>query len=381
MDWSQLSQSLLDLLGTELIAIGNAVLTAGEALGFVVVVLGSWLLAGVLRGIARRIFSAESKEEEGALKVAEPVVFFGVLVAGILAGAQVLGLSWRFVQAAINEELFTISNASVTPSTIAVFAIIVGITWGISRVARRATARSLRTREVDTGTVAIAQRLLHYVIMAVGLALALDNLGVNLAALFAAGAVFAVGIGFAMQNIAQNFVSGLILLVERSIKPGDVVEVEGVVVSVSSMGIRSTVARTRDDEEIIIPNSHLVQNSVKNYTFQDSLYRLRTLVGVEYRSDMNQVLQVLEDAVKEIDWRIRSREPVVLLREFADSAVTFEVSVWMNDPWTAPRARSKLNQTVWWALKDAGITIAFPQIDVHFDPVVEEAVEHLPKAS
>lgn len=381
MDWSQLVQRALDLLGTDLISLGGAALAVGEALGFIVVVLLSWVLAGVLRGLTRRIFSAESEEEEGALPLVEPVVFFGVLLVGVMAGTQILGLDWGFVRAAINEEIFTVSNASITPSTIVVFAVIVAVTWGVSRVARRATGRSLRAREVDSGTVAIAQRLLHYGIMAVGLALALDNLGINLAALFAAGAVFAVGIGFAMQTITQNFVSGLILLVERSIKPGDVVEVEGRVVSVSHMGIRSTVARTRDDEEVIIPNSSLVQNTVKNYTFQDSLFRLRTTVGVTYGSDMKKVHEVLLKTAEDAEWRIPARDPVVLLREFGDSAVVFDVSVWMNDPWTGPRARSQLNQALWWALKDADVTIAFPQLDVHFDPVVEKAVEGLPRAS
>lgn len=378
MDWSQLSERALDLLDTPLIRLGEAELTTGEATGFVVVLLFSWIVAGALRGVVRRVFSAQSEEEEGALIVVEPVVFFGVLVAGVLIGAQVLGLDWTFLRAAINSQLLTISGSVVTPATIGVFALIVALTWGLSRLARRTTARSLRARQVDPGTVAITQRLLHYGVMAVGLAVALDNLGVNLAALFAAGAVFAVGIGFAMQNIAQNFVSGLILLVERSIKPGDVVEADGRVVTVSHMGIRATVARTRDEEEIIIPNSTLVQNAVKNYTYQDSVYRLRTTVGVTYGSDMKEVLEVLGSAAADVDWRIPSRDPVVLLREFSDSAVTFEVSVWMNDPWTAPRAHSALNQKVWWALKDAEITIAFPQLDVHFD---ESAIERLPRAS
>jgi small-conductance mechanosensitive channel len=378
MDWSQLTERTLDLLDTPLLQLGDAVLTAGEATGFVVILLVSWIIAAALRRLVRRVFSAQSDEEEGALVVVEPVVFFGVLIGGVLIGASVLGIDWSFVNAALNSPLVTISGSAVTPSTIAVFALIVAVSWGLSRLARRATARSLKARQVDAGTVAITQKLLHYGVMAVGLAVALDNLGVNLAALFAAGAVFAVGIGFAMQNIAQNFVSGLILLVERSIKPGDVVEVEGRVVSVSKMGIRATVARTRDEEEIIIPNSSLVQNSVKNYTYQDSLYRLRTEVGVTYGSDVAQVLEVLEGTAKAVEWRIPTREPVVFLKEFSDSAVTFEVSVWMNDPWTAPRARSTLNQSIWWALKEAGITIAFPQLDVHFD---DEALERLPRAS
>ena len=233
----------------------------------------------------------------------------------------------------------------------------------------------------DRGTIGVTQRLIHYVVMAFGLGLALDNLGVDLGALFAAGAVLAVGIGFAMQNIAQNFVSGVILLVERSIKPGDVLEVEGRVVQVEKMGIRSTVARTRDEEEIIIPNSTLVQNSVKNYTLRDSLYRLRASVGVEYGSDMRLVMQVLQGAAEGLDWRFANKDPVVHLVEFGDSSVNFEVSVWITDPWVAPGRRSLLHQAIWWALKDAGVVIAFPQLDVHFDPPVEESIQRMPRAS
>jgi potassium-dependent mechanosensitive channel len=111
--------------------------------------------------------------------------------------------------------------------------------------------------------------------------------------LFAAGAVFAVGLGFAMQNIVQNFVSGVILMVERTIKPDDVLEVEGDIVRVQKMRIRATMVRTRNEEELIIPNSTLVQGAVKNYTLTDSRFLLGTVVGVTYGSDMQLVREVL----------------------------------------------------------------------------------------
>ncbi|NIP57585.1 MAG: mechanosensitive ion channel [Gemmatimonadetes bacterium] len=251
-----------------------------------------------------------------------------------------------------------------------------------SKLIRRAAIQAMKARGiVDTGTQAIARRLIHYGVMAVGAGLALENLGINLATLFAAGAVFAVAIGFAMQNITQNFVSGVILLVERAIKPGDVLEVEGRVVSVQKMGLRTTVARSRDEEEIIIPNSTLVQSTVKNYTLRDSLYRVRATVGVAYGSEMKRVMEVLRECVEDLSWRFQDRDAVVFLTEFGSSSVNFEVSTWMQDPWTAPRARSEMNDAIWHALADAGITIAFPQLDVHFDPPVTEPLEHLPRAS
>jgi hypothetical protein len=195
-------------------------------------------------------------------------------------------------------------------------------------------------------------------------------------ALFAAGAVFAVGLGFAMQNISQNFVSGVILLIERTIKPGDILQVETEIVRVKRMGIRATVSRTLDDEEIIIPNSVLVQNSVKNYTLQDSLFRLRTLVGVIYGSNMALVRETLERTTREIPWRVQAVQPRILMKQFGNSSVDFDVSVWIDDPWKKQVRLSELNERIWWALKEAGIVIAFPQLDVHFDPPVMSSIQH-----
>ena len=210
-----------------------------------------------------------------------------------------------------------------------------------------------------------------------GIAVALHTVGINLTALFAAGALFAVALGFAMQNITQNFASGVILLVERSIKPGDILKVEGKLVKVIRMGIRATVSRTLDDEEIIIPNAVLVQNSVTNYTLKDKLYRLRAMVGVVYWSDMALVRETLEKVARQIPWRVENLDPRILLRQFGSSSVDYEVSVWIDDPWRLQLRLSELHEAIWWALKEAGITIAFPQVDVHLDPPVMRSLEGL----
>ena len=177
-----------------------------------------------------------------------------------------------------------------------------------------------------------------------------------------------------MQNIAENFVSGIILLVERSIKPGDIIEVEKDVVKVIKMGIRSTLVRTRNEEELIVPNAILAQAMVKNFTFSDSSYLLKAQVGVTYDSDMKLVKEVLDKAANSVTWSDKSQTPRVLMTEFGDSSVNFSVFVWINEPWPARRFLSDLNETIWWSLKDAGITIAFPQLDVHFDPEVERSL-------
>jgi len=104
------------------------------------------------------------------------------------------------------------------------------------------------------------------------------------------------------------------------------------------------------------------------------MYRLRCPVGVVYGADMKLVREVLEQTAQDIPWRMQSKDPVILLTAFGSSSVDWEVSVWMDDPWKVSHAKSNLNEAIWWALKDAGIIIAFPQLDVHFDRPVLEAI-------
>jgi potassium-dependent mechanosensitive channel len=116
---------------------------------------------------------------------------------------------------------------------------------------------------------------------------------------------------------------------------------------------------------------------VKNYTLRDALYRLRARVGVTYGSDVRQVRQVLEQTAAAITFRDLEKEPRILLLGFGNSSVDFEVSVWIEDPWHSQRALSELNEAIWWALKGAGITIAFPQLDLHLDGPVEDSLRRL----
>ncbi|MEO8575970.1 MAG: mechanosensitive ion channel domain-containing protein [Gemmatimonadales bacterium] len=268
-----------------------------------------------------------------------------------------------------NTPLFTIARTPVTVMTLAVFlAITVFAIWA-SRLAGRATKRGFALRGVtDEGTTGAAARLVQYVVMLLGVGVALQTLGIDLNALFAASAFFAVALGFAMQNVAQNFVSGVILLTERTIKPGDILQVENRVVRVTRMGLRSTVARTRDDEDLIIPNSVLVTNTVTNYTLRDAVYRIRATVGVSYGSDLDVVTEILATAASGLPERFTGRDPRVLLTGFGDSSVNFEISVWIQDPWSSRVNLSALNHAVWRGLRNGGITIPFPQRDVHVIP-------------
>jgi small-conductance mechanosensitive channel len=282
------------------------------------------------------------------------------------------------VRDVLNVKLFELGGTTVTPVTALTVLFILLLTIWLGRATEKTVQATFAKRGVhEKGTVGVVARLLRYGLFVVGFGVALSTSGINLGGVFAAGAVFAVGIGFAMQNIAQNFVSGIILLLERTIKPGDTLEIEGHVVRVTELGIRATIVRTRDDEDLVVPNSILVQTTLKNFTLRDPAYRVRALVGVIYASDMNLVQETLEQMAAAVPWRLASYEPRVLLLGFGDSSVNFDVSVWVDDPFRAQRHVSELNKAVWWALKEKGIVIAFPQVDVHLDPPVMESLAKL----
>ncbi len=273
-----------------------------------------------------------------------------------------------YIDSIFNKTLFTISGTEVSFFSIVLFFLVLIGTILFSKIAQRALNKTLRKRFLKReGTLAALLRLLHYLIIIVGFTIGLQIIGINLSALFAAGAIFAIAIGFAMQNVVQNFVAGVILLLERSIKPGDVLEIDGTIVKVVDMGIRTTITRTLIDEELIMPNSIFSQSTVKNYTLQDSIYRLGVVVGVSYDSDMNQVIRVLEETAADVTWRLPEPSPTVRLQDFGSSSVDFGVFVSIDDPWQQRALMSDLRKDIWFAFKDAGITIAYPQLDVHLD--------------
>lgn len=270
------------------------------------------------------------------------------------------------VKDALNSVLFRIGDTPVNLATVLVALLVILATFWSSRLLRKAVTRGLKKRGGNEGSIAALTGLLHYAVLFAGFGVALHTLGINLAALFTAGAVLAIGLGFAMQTLAQNFVSGIILLAERAIKPGDVLAVDGRVVKVKRLGIRSTQVVSRDGEDLIVPNSSLVQATVTNYTLREHTFRIWVKVGVAYGSDMQRVHETLVAAGEAFEPR-EDRPVEVNLTEFGNSSVNFTIGVWISDPWDQRPLKGALHRAVWDALKRNDITIAFPQLDVHFD--------------
>ena len=241
--------------------------------------------------------------------------------------------------------------------------------YWVSRIIQRIIVRSIKN---DENAVCTYRTVVRYVVMPLGFVMALHIMGLNLSTFFHTGGLFAIAAAFAMKDVANNLVSGFILKAERLIKPGDVLESHdhGVMVKVEKIGLRGVVAITKDSRNILIPNSHFIQSWIANYKYENTLCQVWTVVGVAYSSDLKKVRDVFEKTCNEMDCLSDSRDPQILLLGFGESAVNYKVSVWIENPWNSGQVKSELNEAIWWALKEASIEIAFPQLDVHFDEVV-----------
>ena len=227
------------------------------------------------------------------------------------------------------------------------------------------TENVLARRHVDIGVSLSVSRLLHYALVAVGFVLALVVLGVDLTKMTLLVSALGVGIGFGLQTIVNNFVCGLILLLERPLRVGDTIELGGQSAKIAKIGLRSTTVRTPDQADMIVPNTDLITNRVTNWTLTDRQARSVIPVGVAYGSDIALVMQTLKECALAHPGVLHSPEPQVLFRSFGDSSLDFELRAWVADVDTRLQVASDLHQDIDRRFRQAGIEIPFPQRDLH----------------
>ncbi len=235
----------------------------------------------------------------------------------------------------------------------------------LAGLAGRGVHRLLDRKDVAHGARFAIAKMVRYVVLLLGVTSALTSIGVRLDALLAASTVVLVGLGFGLQNIAQNFVSGLILLIERPVSRGDFVRIGDTLGSVADIGMRATRVVTRDEVTIIVPNSELVTARVVNHSVPTTNLRIAVKVGVAYGTDPNRVRDVLlRVALNEADLL---REPAAEVRfdAFGDSSLDFSLLVWIGNPREDLRTASRLRFAIEAAFRAAKIAIPFPQRDVH----------------
>jgi len=268
--------------------------------------------------------------------------------------------------------LFSVGDAPVTGGDILRILLIMIVAMFLSRLIRHAIRRvGLSESSGTQASLYTVSRLTHYVIIILALFIALSSIGLNFGNLALVAGALSVGIGFGLQSIVNNFVSGLIILFEHSLRVGDYIELDtGLTGTVKAINVRSTLINTNDNIDIVVPNSEFVTTRLTNWTLGERTLRVRIPFGVAYGSDKELVKQAALEAAEEVPYTLsntKTRETDVRLVEFGDNSLDFLLLVWVNRQ--GARRPTKTRSAYLWALEsklsEYGIQIPFPQRDLH----------------
>ncbi|NYZ63538.1 mechanosensitive ion channel [Luteimonas sp. SJ-16] len=282
----------------------------------------------------------------------------------LVARGDVLGL--------LRYPLAQISGVTVTLAAILSALLALGAAWGISVVVRRGIRRyGTLHPNANQASLYTVSRLAHYTVLVIGVLLALEITGIPVGKFAVFAGAIGVGLGFGLQAIFSNFVSGLILLFDRSLKVGDFVELDADLRgTVRAINIRATLITTNDNIDVIVPNAEFVNGRVVNWTHGSEHRRIRVPFGVAYGVDKEIVKKAALEAAERVPFTLTgddARAPQVWLVGFGDSAVEFILAVWLNE--AAARRNAAIKAAYLWeldsALKRHNIEIPFPQRDLH----------------
>jgi len=291
---------------------------------------------------------------------------------------------WIAVWDAFNTPLFSLGADPVTPLSLVVLLLIFAVTWLVAGRVRWLLEHQIgsRVEDIPEGVLHVIGNLARYTIIFMGSFIGLRSVGFQLDAVLVVFGALGVGMGFGLQNIANNFVSGVILLVERPIKVGDVVSVAGELGTIERIGIRATTLRKFDQTQAIVPNGELISTVVNNWTLDDRRVRVDFVVGVAYGSDTRLVERLIREAVTEHELVLDDPEPRIFFFEFGDSSLNFRVLAYVADISERFSTLSDLHFTIDECFREHDVEIPFPQRDLHVRSIDEDvAFRHGPTGS
>lgn len=247
--------------------------------------------------------------------------------------------------------------------TIIILSLLVWLAFSISAIFEK------RISTIDRLTPSMRvflSKVITFTLTIMAVLITVNILGIDLFAFAFIGGAVGLGIGFGLQKVVSNLFSGLILLLDRSIKPGDVIAIDDTYGRIRSMGARYVSIVTRDSTEYLIPNEDLVTHQVVNWSFSSTFIRVKIGIGVSYDSDVHQVMGLMITAAQKTDRVLDDPQPVCQLNDFGDHAIQLEVRFWIQDPENGiANVSSAVRMKIWEAFKANGITIPFPQRVVH----------------
>ena len=313
----------------------------------------------------RRLRIVEHHRELLQTRIARVLIWFGVLgwLTRYLAYLGLLDPAWSLVQAVLTTRLER-GTLSISIGNVVEFILTVWLAYLVSAFIRFVLEEDFYPRmHITPGISYATSSLLNYIILALGLIVALGVVGVDFSRVTLIAGAFGVGIGFGLQSVVNNFVSGLILLFERPVHVGDAVQIGDVQGRVRRIGIRASVVRTLQGAEIIVPNAQLISEQVTNWTLSDQLRRIDLPVGVNYGAVPKKVIELLEGVARAHPDVFQNPTPRCLFMSYGDSAINFELRVW-TDYMNWQQVQSDLTVVIYDAVNAAGMSFPFPQREV-----------------
>lgn len=267
----------------------------------------------------------------------------------------------------LNLTIFTYNDYSLKLESILFLILIFILTKIILGFIKIAINRKIKKSTEYIGDYLAVFQLLKYFVWVIAIAFMFDALGINLTVLFAGSAALLVGIGMGLQKTFNDIISGVILLTEGTTRVGDILEIDNDIVTVQSIGLRTSKVINRDDIIVIVPNSIITTNKVINWTHQSKKNRFRINIGVSYNSDIDLVTKVLEESAKQHKDVIVKDSVVALLTNFGDSSLDFQLLFFSKQNFRIEKIKSDIRKIIAKKLKENNINIPFPQMDVHLN--------------
>ena len=267
----------------------------------------------------------------------------------------------------LNLPITQIGTTELTLWSIVYFLLLVFLLFYLTaKIKKWVVYKLLANSKIELGVRIAVGTILRYIVLVIGFIIVLQTIGLDLSAVTVLAGALGVGIGFGLQNITNNFVSGIIILFERPIKVGDRIEVGNVSGDVISISMRSTTIITNDNISIIVPNSDFISSKVINWSHNDRNIRFNISVGVSYNEDPEMIRKILLEVADENEGILRHPQPDVLFEEYADSALVFNLRVWTGEYINKPDVlKSQIYYATFKKFKEHDIEIPFPQRDLH----------------
>ncbi len=262
----------------------------------------------------------------------------------------------------LNYTLLQLGDFIVRVSSLLKLMIFILIVFFILKLIRKAMFRS---KKINLAKKYAIYNLVKYCIYVFSFVIGFEILGFNISVLIAGSAALLVGIGLGLQNLFSDFISGIILLVDSSVKVNDIIEVNGLVCKVQEINLRTTMVLTRDDKYIILPNSDLTRNQLINWTHSDITSRFEVRIGVDYSSDVNLVMKILKGAIVNQEGVLQHPEPFVRFTDYGESSLNFSIFFWSQEVFRVENIMSATRVKISELFKENNITVPFPQRVLH----------------